>query len=215
MREKVFYLWDFSGTTIIENWNERMSGFKNYEEYLISKGLNLGSLSPWEYETNWEEPYKRGFVDLELPKGFDEALEWTNDNYAFTTGNREQFDWRAPELLRKYKKDYRRHFKGIVSTFDYGESNAKGREMFEDIFSKKIEQGYTTVVYVDDNEANCILCLKAITSLGLKESDFGVRVYHMNMHGKQSEKKAENFYEISSLKQFIEQEKLARNVDRL
>src|SRR3990167_10688343 len=162
---KTFYLWDLADTLFLERWDAKKSGFPSFNEYVKSLGYTLENIDPRDYELAYERPYREGLFDLTLSVGFREVLEWTNENGAFTTGIREQLDWRAEQLKRKYGFDIRPYIKELHSTFDYGNINKKEMYMLEDILGKKYSQGFTTVVYTDEKIVNCDFFITAAHSL--------------------------------------------------
>lgn len=169
------YLWDLADTLFIEEWNQDKSGFLSYNDYVASRGYDLGTISPLEYELCYEEAFRKKFFTLGLKDGFVETLAWTRHNVAFSTGNREQIDWRAEMLLPEIGFDIRTFLPEVLSTFDYGNVNKKAVAMFADIIRKKISAGYTTLVYADDKLSNCELFLTAAR----QHPEVSSRVYHM------------------------------------
>lgn len=171
---KRLYIWDLANTLFPEEWDES-TGFENYDQYVKSLGYNLKTISPLEYEMAYEKPYREGFFKLKIADGFKEVLSWTKNNLVFTTGNKEQIDWRAEYFLKQGLFDIRPYFKEIISTFDFGNINKKTKEMIINLVNQKIKDGYNEIVYTDDNLQNCLLFLKATKNI----ENLKVRVYNI------------------------------------
>jgi len=197
---KTLYIWDLAGTLFPEKWNKEKSGLPDYRSYVQSLGYNLKTITPREWELAYENPYRKGLFDLAIADGFSEVLSWTNDNAAFTTGNREQLDWRAEQLQKKYSFDIRDNLKEIYSTFDYGETNLKTPEMIKDILVKKRKGGYTDFVYTDDKLENVRFFLGAA-------GGHRVRAYHMKNDG-QGLREKDGCWQIGNLYDMMKNEKL-------
>ncbi len=205
--QRTFYLWDMANTLFPEKWNEEKSGFENYDAYVKFLGYDLKTISPKNYEWAYEVPYKQGLFVLTVAKGFQEVLNWAKENYAFTTGNKKQIDWRAENFLTRYGFDIRDYFKQIHTTFDYGNTNKKTVEMLVDILKKKSNEGYTAAVYTDDKPANCQFFLKAIDAAKKQGIEFKARVYNMKNDKSDLKKDSKRYYEIGNLLQLLANEK--------
>jgi len=201
MKKKILYLWDLANTLFPEKW-DMSTGFNNYDEYVQSLGYNLDTINPLIYEQCYYKPYKQGLYQIKIADGFKEVLSWTRNNEVFTTGNKEQIDWRAEYFLGKGFFDIRPYFKRINTTFDFGNTNKKTKGMITTLFKKKITEGYTEIVYTDDKLANCLLFLEA----GQSVKNLKMRVYHIkNDH--LGIRKKENYWEIGNLHDLLENEK--------
>lgn len=196
---KTLYFWDLAGTLFPEKWCREISGFETYGDYVKSLGFDLKTISPRDWEWAYERPYRERFLEVRPAAGFREVLEWTRKNAAFTTGNREQIDWRAEQILRKYGFDIRDYIKEIHSTFDYGNTNKKTPEMLRDLLKKKFDAGFDTVVYTDDKLENINFFLSAANG-------YNVRVYHMKNDNDGLRKKTAYFV-IGNLYDLVENEK--------
>lgn len=206
MKETTLYLWDLANTLFPEKWNTQASGFPTHEAYTASLGLDPAN--PRSYEESVKVPYLKGdWYTLSLAEGFAEVLSWTKNNEAFTTGVKEQLDWRAKYLNPKAGFDIRKYFQNIASTFDYGETNLKTKEMLVDYLMKKIGQGYQTVVYTDDKLSNCVFFKEAAEVVKKSKPEFSYRVYHLLNQGK-SVKKMDWYHEIGQLLDLLENEKI-------
>ncbi len=195
---KTLYLWDLAGTLFLERWDSEKGGFPDYNAYVVSLGYNLKTISPRQYEEAYEIPYRNGLFDLQIVPDFKEVLTWTKNNAVFTTGNREQIDWRAEQLLSKGNIDIRDYLKEIYSTFDYGNTNVKIAAMIKDILQKKSVQGFETFVYTDDKLANCQFFKQAA-------ADYNSRVYHM-CNDNSGLRERDGYWEIGSLYDMMENE---------
>jgi len=205
-KEKTFYLWDMANTLFPEEWNKGKSGFEDYDAYIESLGYNLETISDREYEENYKIPYETGLFKLDITKGYKEVLSETKENYVFTTGIKEQTDWRAIQLNPKVGfniKDYLVHF---YSTFDYGNTNKKTPEMLIDILKKKWNKGFKRAVYTDDKEKNCGFFLDALKQANKQGINITARVYKFNGNNNPLKKIAENYYEAGNLFQILENE---------
>src|SRR3989339_1636273 len=151
---KTVYLWDMANTLFPEKWNESLTGFKNFDKYVASLGIDQDN--PRQYESCFREPYSKGdMFNLNIADGYEEVLNWTKYNEIFSTGLPETNDWRAEYLNPKVGFDIRKYFQNNVSTFDFGETNVKTPEMLERYLIQKRDEGYTCVVYTDDKLSNC------------------------------------------------------------
>lgn len=193
--KKILYLWDLAGTLFLEKWDREKSGFESYADYVKSLGYDLETISPQEWEWAYERPFEEGYLQVSPSPGFREVLSWTKNNAAFTTGNREQIDWRAGQILPKYGFDIRDYLKEIHSTFDYGNTNKKTPEMLQAILRKKFEDGFDTFVYTDDKLENSLFFQEAA-------KDYTHRVYHFKNDNKGLRSK-DNYLEIGSLLDLI------------
>lgn len=204
---KVFYLWDLAGTLFIENWDQVLSGFDTYNDYVTHLYHKpLASVTPLEYELGYEGPYKEGLYNLSIAKGFKEVLSWTKNNGVFTTGNKEQMDWRAVQLQNKYSFDVRSCITEIYSTFDYGDTNVKTEAMLIDLINKKTKQGFGTIVYSDDKATNCEFFINAAGKCVSTSLKFDFRVYNLSHNSIQLEKISTNYYKIGNLGQLRDNE---------
>lgn len=204
---KNFYLWDMANTLIPEKWNVKKSGFPSYGAYVQSLGYDLKTIRPSEYEGAYERPYKEGLFGYRIAEGAQEVLSWTKHNFVFTTGNREQIDWRAEYLKPKCGFDLRDYLTEIYSTFDYGNTNTKTPAMLMDILRKKYHDGYETAVYADDKEANCQFFLDAVALLNKEGVPLTARAYHVRNDERKFSEKEKNFFSVANLLQLLENEK--------
>lgn len=225
---KTLYIWDLAGTLFPEKWDEKKSSVASYDNYLRAQGKDPQAISRLEYEQGYEIPYRTGLMDITLGDGFRKVLSWTKNNAVFTTGNREQVDWRAEQLERKYGFDIRDYLKEIHSTFDYGNTNRKTKEMLQDILHKKFVEGFDAVVYTDDNLQNCQFFVKAFQELpsaplfnpfdsaqGSQRGEGGVpkvgagpshRVYHI-LNDNRGLRPRGDYWEIGNLYDMMDNEK--------
>jgi len=195
-----------ANTLFPEIWDQKKGGCKNYDAYVESLGYNLQTITPKEYEETYKVPYCEGLFKLNAAKGFKEVLEQTKENFVFSTGIKEQNDWRAKQLTPKVGFDVRDYFVHFHSTFDYGNTNEKTADMLIDILKKKYEDGFTRAVYTDDKEKNCLFFLDALkqaNKLGIK---IGANVYKFRGDGSPLKKIGENFFETGNLFQILENE---------
>lgn len=203
---KTLYLWDLADTLFLERWDSRKSGFPNFDAYIESLGFDLKTISPRDYEYAYERPYRKGLFDLDLAEHFEEVLGWTKNNAVFTTGNPEQMDWRAEQILRKYGIDPRDYIREVHSTFDYGNTNIKTEAMLKDILVKKLVAGYDTIVYTDNSRENCRFFLDAAKHLQDEGANFKTRVYNINSNDSSLKWTEHQFFEIGDLNQLLENE---------
>ncbi len=206
--DKTFYLWDLANTLFPEKWNKKKSGFENYDEYVESLGFDLKTISPRDYEWTYEIPYKEGLFNLSLAEGFVEVLSRTKNNVVLTTGNKEQIDWRAENLLPKYSIDIRDFLKEIHSTFDYGNTNTKTIKILENLIGRKGLEGFTSGVYTDDRLENCKFFLNAIMIAAQKGINIRGRSYNITNDSRPILQIEKNLFEIGSLNQLLDNEKL-------
>jgi len=204
---KTFYLWDMADTLFPEVWDKEKSGFESYDQYVQSLGFDLKTISGKDYEWAYKIPYETGMFNLNLAKGFKKVLKCTKHNAAFTTGNREQTDWRQTQLGKKYGIKIKDYLPEIYSTFDYGDTNKKTVEMLADILKQKFTKGYQTVVYTDDKKTNCKFFISAAKLALRKKININYRVYNIRYGLPALKQLKENFFQIGSLLQLLEQEK--------
>ncbi|MFA4818867.1 MAG: hypothetical protein WC621_03425 [Patescibacteria group bacterium] len=206
MENKTFYLWDLADTIFIEKWNAELSGVPSFNAYVESLGYDLKTISPLDYELCYEKPYRDGLYDLSIADGFKEVLTWTKNNGVFTTGNKEQINWRAEQLLRKYGFGIRDFLKEIYSTFDYSNTNVKTEAMLVDLIGKKFKQGLGIIVYTDDREANCRFFISAAEKCQNNGVRVEYRVYNLGNDDSKLEKLSDNYYKIGDLYQLKDNE---------
>lgn len=176
------YLWDMANTLILEQWNKELTGFDSFLDYAIS--LGRGPENPRRFEEAFYEPYIHGDkFGLRLSDGFKEVLEWTKYNETFSTGFAEQMDWRAQYLNPKVGFDIKKYFQKFNSTFDFGETNVKTKEMIIEYLKRKIAEGYVVVVYTDDKMENGELFRRAVEETRKNYPDFTFRFYHIKNDG--------------------------------
>ncbi|MFH1111668.1 MAG: hypothetical protein V1712_01195 [Patescibacteria group bacterium] len=205
---KTFYLWDLAGTLFPEQWNGTKSGVASYDAYVKSLGYDLKTISAHDYEWSHKIPYGGGLYNLSIAEGFKKVLLWTKNNSIFTTGNKEQIDWRAKQLFKKYHFDIRKYTKEIHSTFDYGNTNIKTQEMLMDIILKKYKQGYRVFIYTDDKRKNCIFFLKAIQILVKKGYSIKTRVYYLKGKGRGIKKINNSLIKVGGLLNLLHYERM-------
>jgi hypothetical protein len=204
--DKILYLWDLANTLFPEKWDSTKSGFASHKAYTVSLGLDPEN--PRDYEESVKEPYVRGdWYTLGIADGYREVLTWAKNNEAFTTGFREQMDWRAEYLNPRVGYDIRKYLQKITSTFDYAETNLKTKEMLVDFLSKKVQEGYQTVVYTDDKLANCQFFKEAAEIVRLTSPAFNYRVYHLT-NSLSHVKKIGWYWEIGKLLDILKNEKI-------
>ena len=209
---KVFYLWDLADTLFIERWDKNKSGFDTYNDYVVNLYQKpLANVTPLEYELADKRPYKEGLYSLSIADGFKEVLSWTKNNGVFTTGNKEQMDWRAVQLQNKYGFDVRPYITEIYSTFDYGNTNVKTEDMLVDLISKKIKQGFNTVVYTDDKPVNCQFFIKAAEQCQTMGILVKFRVYNLSNDNTPLEEISDGYYKIGNLGQLRDNEEYLLN----
>ncbi|MBI4427166.1 MAG: hypothetical protein HY569_01635 [Candidatus Magasanikbacteria bacterium] len=194
------YLWDMANTLFPEKWNPEITGFADFGAYV--KSLGVDAENPRVFEECYKEPYIHGErFNLRIADGFADVLSWTKHNETFTTGIREQMDWRAEYLNLKVGFDIIKYFQKIISTFDFGETNVKTQEMLEKYLARRKSDGYNAVVYTDDKLANCEMFKKAAESVGIS-----FRVY--NMKNDSGGLRNEGWYwEIGNLYDLLKNEK--------
>ena len=194
------YLWDLADTLFPEKWNAELTGFENFEDYVMSLGVD--EKNPRAFEQCYREPYIHGErFNLRITDGFAEVLSRTKHNETFTTGIREQMDWRAEYLNPRVGFDIKKYFQKIVTTFDFGETNVKTPEVLEKYIAQRQADGYDTIVYTDDKLANCELFKQAADSVGIS-----YRVYNIKNDGGGLRDKGW-YWEIGDLYDFLGNEK--------
>jgi len=199
---KTLYLWDLADTLFSEDWNTKKTGLADFDAYIGSLGYNLKTVDAKTYEWNYERPFRDGSMELSLMPGFVETLLWTKHNAVFTTGNREQIDWRAEVFLKKGLPDIRPFFEKIYSTFDYGNTNKKTTAMFLDILEKEFASGYATIVYADNDLENCRQFQNAVKQIRA----LNYRLYHINSKSDELKKFFDNFFEVPGLLKLLKKE---------
>lgn len=203
--KKILHLWDVANTLFLEEWNSELSGFVTFEDYQVSLGVDLNNSR--EYESSYEEPYKDGKkFTLQIAEGFKEVLVWTKNNEIFTSGIKEQMDWRAHYLNPIVGYDIRNLFGKVNTTFDYGETNIKTKAMLVEFLQSKKEEGYNVVVYTDDKIENCLALKEASDKLDGLDS----RIYHI-LNDNNGLRKKEIYWEIGNLYDLLENEKTLTN----
>jgi len=205
---RTLYLWDLAGTLFQERWDPVASGYPTLEDYVRSRGMDPGN--PREFEVAQVACLEHGeMFGLRLSEGYRETLAWTERNETFSTGVPEQVAARARYLNPKVGFDILEHIVKVHSTFDYGETNVKTPEMLVDYLSKKVAEGYRTVVYADDKLENCMAFADAARTVGEVHADFTHRLYHMrNDDGGLRTK--ESYCEVGSLSDILVREKTVR-----
>lgn len=208
-KHTTLYLWDLAGTLFHEHWDAEKTGYPDLRSYLIGKGIAKEDMSDLEYERHHETTYKEGWSwQLSLQPGFREMLTWAHEhgrNATFSTGNVEQVDWRAEYLNPQVGYDIREYFDELHSTFEYGNTNAKTKEMLVDFLTKKYTEGFRTVVYTDDKLPNCELFKAAAEDVRRLHTDFSYRLYFMkNDH--QGLREHVSYLEAGDLSRILEHE---------
>ncbi|MEW6610842.1 MAG: hypothetical protein AB1352_04450 [Patescibacteria group bacterium] len=201
------YLWDLAGTLFKEGWKSA-SGFESYDEWIEMK-LRKGrsEINDEEYERGYRLVYgDRRLFYLDIQPGFEEVLHWTKHNETFSTGVREQMDWRAQYLNSKVGFDIRKYFQKFNSTFDYGKTNVKTKEMLLQYLTQKYHEGYQTVVYSDDKLSNCRLFQDAAEDFCARNPDFSFRIYLVINEG-DGIKKMGRYWEAGNLHAILKNEK--------
>lgn len=198
---KTLYLWDLENTLFPVQWNKELTGFDTFEDYLVSIGTDLSN--PRQYEQGYREPFVHGeMFNLDIAKGYKEVLEWTKHNETFTTGLKEHLDYRAQYLNPRVGFDIRSIFQKIISTFDYGETNVKTKEMLITYLQERFKQGYGTVVFTDDKLKNC----EAFRDAAHEVKGLYYRIYQMYNDDKGLRNKGW-YCEIGNLYDLLENEK--------
>jgi hypothetical protein len=193
MKNKTLYLWDLANTLFLEEWDKK-TGFENYDKYVESLGHDLKTIKPLDYEKFQERPYRDGLFKLKIADGFQEVLSWTKNNEAFTTGNKEQIDWRAENFLGRGFLDIRPYLRKINTTFDFANTNKKDEKIIKSLFEKKIKEGHNEIIYTDDKLENCLL----FQGVGKKIKNLRLRVYHLKNDNLGIRKK-DSYWEIGNL----------------
>jgi hypothetical protein len=199
---ETLYIWDLANTLFSEEW-DKSTGFENYDQYVESLGYDLKTISPLDYEEAYERPYKNGLFKLKIADGFQEVLSWTKNNLVFTTGNKEQIDWRVEYFLKQGWIDPRPYLKEIYSTFDFGNTNRKTKEMLVKILNEKVKEGYSEVVYTDDKLENCLFFLEAVKETkNLAARSYNIKNDNLGLRQK------ENYWETGNLYDLMKNEKI-------
>lgn len=198
---KTLYLWDLGQTLFPEKWNPELTGFATFNDYLVSIGKSLDK-DPLDCASQEKDFYIKGqMYGLEVAKGLKDVLSWTKNNEAFTTGAPDSLHWRAIYLNPLLGYDVEKLFQHVFTTFEYGNTNKKTKEMFADHLSKRLVDGYKVAVFTDDNINNCKLFKEGADEvLGLS-----YRVYHILNDGKGLRKK-DWYFEIGSLFELLKNE---------
>lgn len=208
MIDRTLYLWDLANTLFREVWNRELTGFESFEDYVISKGVELNDARG--FEECYKEPYLQGeMFNLDVMPGYREVLSWTKNNETFSTGFQEQLRWRASYLNPRVGFDILNFFRKLGSTFDYGETNVKTKEMLVDYLNEKLTEGFKTIVYIDDKLANSHFFISAADGLKKQYSLFNCRFYHMLNDGKGLRAK-DGYCETGSLYDLKESEERIR-----
>lgn len=202
------YLWDIANTIVVEKWDKIKSGFETYDQYLLAQGFDLATIKPLQYEINHCIPYTQGLYNLSLPSEVVETLAWTKNNILYTTGVKEQFDWRAQQLVPKYKVDLRDYISEIICTFDFEPINLKKEYMFMEIFDKIRLKGFDCLVYTDDKLEYCNLFYQAAVEFNKKHSTFKYATYNILQNDAELKVIKENFYQIGHLRQLKNNEEV-------
>ena len=204
---KTLYLWDLANTLFLEKWNVELTGYLTFEDYVKATVKNPSD--PRQFEEACKIPYLQGeMYGLRLADGFKEVLSWTKNNEAFTTGVKEQMDWRAAYLNPRVGFNIMSYFKKINTTFDFVETNVKTKEMIVKYLSVKIKEGYDTVVYTDDKQANCQLFKEAVNKVQQEGLVLNCRFYHI-LNSQSTIGKRGWYFEIGNLKDLLKSEKLS------
>ena len=207
-KNKTLYLWDLAGTLFPEKWNKK-TGFDSYREWIKNKlNKKIDQISDLEYEKGFEIPYTKGSMfNLELQKDFKKVLSWTKYNETFSTGNKEQMNWRAKYLNSKVDFDVLEYFQKLNSTFDYGNTNKKTKEMMIKYLKKRYNEGYKTVVYTDDKIKNLEFFREAGEVIKKKYNNFSYRLYHI-LKNKSGIKQKDYYFEVGGLIDLMNNEKI-------
>ncbi len=197
--QKTFYLWDLGDTLFCDVWDVKKSGMTNYDAYVESLGYDLKIIKAHDYEWAYESVFRNKLYIIKPAPGFKEVLTWAKHNGVFTTGNKEQIDWRAEQVRQTRGFDIRDYLGEIYSTFDYGEMNVKTRAMLQDIVQKKFAQGFESVVYTDNKEENCRFFLEAIAGLQKDGLPIKARAYQIFQDDRGVILIQENFAQVGRL----------------
>ncbi len=197
--KKILHVWDLGNTLFREIWDPKVSGFPSVREFVESIGKNPDD--PYEFECGHELTFRKGeMFSLDIIPGFREVLSSFEHNEAFTSGVPEQMEWRAEYLNPRVGLDIRSLFQHIASTFDYGNTNIKTKEMLVDYLKKKQTEGYEEVVYADDKLKNCLFFKEAAEEVFPQS-----RIYHfLNDNG--DIRLRSGYIEIGSLLDIIKNE---------
>jgi hypothetical protein len=197
-----------AGTLFPEKWNEKQTGYQSFDDWVEGQlGQKISEIPPRQYEEMYRIPYSQGwYYNLTIRPEFREVLSWTKHNEVFTTGLRETNDWRAEYLIPKTGFDFRPYFQKVVSTFDYGETNQKTKEMVVDYLEKKHQEGYRAIVYADDKLANCQMFIEAMKLAQHEHPDFSYRVYQI-LNNDSGLQEKEGYFTIGGLNDLLVNEK--------
>lgn len=204
MISNTLYLWDLADTVFSEEWDTERTGLESYDAYIESLGFDLNTIDPLAYEQHYEQPFKDGRMKLSILEGFEQALSWTKHNAVFTTGNKEQIQWRAEVFLQKGLIDVRPFFETIYSTFDFGNTNQKAEFMYRQILEEEAAKGYKSIIYADNKLENCQKFQQAANQL---KNKITTRLYHINIHVAGINKMEQNFFSVPNLLTFLNNEK--------
>ena len=185
------------------HWDPK--GLRNYDDPILisfAEVMNIGR----EYEETHYIPYTKGLIKLDILPGFKKVLELGEHNETFTSGVPEQIDWRAEYLTPKIGYDFRKYFQKVNSTFDYGETDKKTKEMMADYLDKKYNEGYTTIVYTDDQLKYLKEFIKAAKIYKINNKKFSYRPYYL-LNNKTGLKKKNNYFEAGTLYNILKNEK--------
>ncbi len=202
---KTLYLWDLGQTLFPEKWNFKLTGFLTFIDYLnsIEKSFDKDPRDCVEQEKDF---YIHGEkYGLKISNGFKEVLSWTRYNEAFTTGAPESLHWRAIYLNPLVGYDVESFFQHVFTTFEYGNTIKKTKEMFKDYLSKRYLAGYETVVFVDDNVNNCRLFKEGAEEIkGLNYRIYNILNDNNGLRAKEWYWEIGNLYDLLKNEQFYE-----------
>ena len=207
MLQKTLYIWDLADTLFIEYWDQKKSGVKNFKAYLKSLGYNLRTIKAIDYENSYHIPFTKNILKFKYNSGALKMLNWAKHNGVFTTGHRKQLGWRAVQLKHNHLPDFRKFFHVFYSTFDYGNTNKKNFQMYKDILQKSLKLGFTTIVYADNNYANCNLFISAAARLKKQISRFNYRLYYIRPNVQSLKGVNSHKFIASNFQQIIKNEK--------
>ena len=203
-KAKTLYLWDLAGTLFPEEWNKEKSGFETYKDYVVSLGKNPDN--PCEWAESEKETYLKDWYNLGVAPYFRETLKWTKYNETFSTGVPEAMDWRAAYLNPRVGFDIQSYFQKINSTFDYGETNTKTKEMLIDYMQKKYDQEYKTIVCTDDKQKNLDAFKEAAEEIKKNHPDFSYRLYYI-LNDNNGLRKEKDYFIVGNLFDLLENKK--------
>jgi len=175
---KTLFLWDVARTLFVEEWNSELTGYPDYPSYVV--GIGKDPNNPRVFEESYQETYLKGeMFNLALMPGYAEVLGACAHNEIFTTGVKEQMEWRAQYLNPKVGFDIRKFFQKINTSFDFAPTNVKTQEMLTEYLRQKVADGYGTVVYTDDKLANGEFFRAAAEEIKKEYPSFSYRFYHI------------------------------------